>query len=84
MITVPTKFNTAQRQAVKEAAVLADLNVLRIIDEPTAAAIAHGLDKKGKEKNVLIFDLGGGTISVSLLILEEGVFELLVYMAFTD
>eukprot|EP01038_Epipyxis_sp_PR26KG_P007505 gene7505-10224_t len=70
-----TYFNDAQRQATKDAGVIAGLNVMRIINEPTAAAIAYGLDKKGKEKNVLIFDLGGGTFDVSLLTIEEGIFE---------
>jgi len=75
VITVPAYFNDAQRQATKDAGVISGLNVLRIINEPTAAAIAYGLDKKGKEKNVLIFDLGGGTFDVSLLTIEEGIFE---------
>jgi L1 cell adhesion molecule like protein len=75
VITVPAYFNDAQRQATKDAGVIAGLNVMRIINEPTAAAIAYGLDKKGKEKNVLIFDLGGGTFDVSLLTMEEGIFE---------
>ncbi|KAH8056000.1 ATP binding protein [Aureococcus anophagefferens] len=66
-------FNT--RQATKDAGSIAGLNVLRIINEPTAAAIAYGLDKKGDERNVLIFDLGGGTFDVSLLTIEEGIFE---------
>ena len=75
VITVPAYFNDSQRQAAKDAGTIAGLNVLRIINEPTAAAIAYGLDKKGKEKNVLIFDLGGGTFDVSLLTIEEGIFE---------
>jgi len=75
VITVPAYFNDSQRQATKDAGVIAGLNVLRIINEPTAAAIAYGLDKKGSEKNVLIFDLGGGTFDVSLLTIEEGIFE---------
>jgi len=75
VITVPAYFNDAQRQATKDAGTIAGINVLRIINEPTAAAIAYGLDKKGKEKNVLIFDLGGGTFDVSLLSIEEGIFE---------
>jgi heat shock 70kDa protein 1/2/6/8 len=79
VITVPAYFNDAQRQATKDAGAIAGLNVLRIINEPTAAAIAYGLDKKSqaskKETNVLIFDLGGGTFDVSLLALEEGIFE---------
>ena len=75
VITVPAYFNDAQRQATKDAGTISGLNVLRIINEPTAAAIAYGLDKKGEEKNVLIFDLGGGTFDVSLLTIEEGIFE---------
>ena len=77
VITVPAYFNDSQRQATKDAGLIAGLNVLRIINEPTAAAIAYGLDKKGQtgEKNVLIFDLGGGTFDVSLLTIEEGIFE---------
>merc|ERR1711861_1410 len=75
VITVPAYFNDSQRQATKDAGVIAGVNVLRIINEPTAAAIAYGLDKKGAEKNVLIFDLGGGTFDVSLLTIEEGIFE---------
>ena len=76
VITVPAYFNDSQRQATKDAGLIAGLNVLRIINEPTAAAIAYGLDKKTTgEKNVLIFDLGGGTFDVSLLTIEEGIFE---------
>merc|ERR1711871_1343438 len=75
VITVPAYFNDSQRQATKDAGAIAGLNVMRIINEPTAAAIAYGLDKKGDEKNVLIFDLGGGTFDVSLLTIEEGIFE---------
>jgi L1 cell adhesion molecule like protein len=76
VITVPAYFNDSQRQATKDAGLIAGLNVLRIINEPTAAAIAYGLDKKGEgERNVLIFDLGGGTFDVSLLTIEEGIFE---------
>jgi L1 cell adhesion molecule like protein len=75
VITVPAYFNDSQRQATKDAGVISGLNVMRIINEPTAAAIAYGLDQKGKEKNVLIFDLGGGTFDVSLLTIEEGIFE---------
>ncbi|KAL8110232.1 hypothetical protein AgCh_026084 [Apium graveolens] len=70
-------FNDAQRQATKDAGVLAGLNVARIINEPTAAAIAYGLDKKGGEKNILVFDLGGGTFDVSILTIDNGVFEVL-------
>jgi len=76
VVTVPAYFNDSQRQATKDAGLIAGLNVLRIINEPTAAAIAYGLDKKTQgEKNVLIFDLGGGTFDVSLLTIEEGIFE---------
>jgi heat shock protein 1/8 len=75
VITVPAYFNDAQRQATRDAGSIAGLNVLRIINEPTAAAIAYGLEKKGTETNVLIFDLGGGTFDVSLLTIDEGVFE---------
>merc|ERR1712184_133465 len=77
VITVPAYFNDSQRQATKDAGVISGLNVLRIINEPTAAAIAYGLDKKkrGKETNVLIFDLGGGTFDVSILTLDDGIFE---------
>merc|ERR1712065_135277 len=74
-ITWAAYFNDSQRQATKDAGTISGLNVLRIINEPTAAAIAYGLDKKGAEKNVLIFDLGGGTFDVSLLTIEEGIFE---------
>jgi len=75
VITVPAYFNDSQRQATKDAGAISGLNVMRIINEPTAAAIAYGLDKKGDERNVLIFDLGGGTFDVSLLTIEEGIFE---------
>ena len=75
VITVPAYFNDSQRQATKDAGAIAGLNVLRIINEPTAAAIAYGLDKKGGEKTVLIFDLGGGTFDVSLLSIDDGIFE---------
>lgn len=76
VITVPAYFNDSQRQATKDAGTIAGLNVLRIINEPTAAAIAYGLDKKGQgEMNVLIFDMGGGTFDVSLLTIEDGIFE---------
>ena len=76
VITVPAYFNDSQRQATKDAGTICGLNVLRIINEPTAAAIAYGLDKKGQgERNVLIFDLGGGTFDVSILTIEDGIFE---------
>lgn len=77
VVTVPAYFNDAQRQATKDAGVIAGLNVVRIINEPTAAAIAYGLDKKGKEQNILVFDLGGGTFDVSILTIDNGVFEVL-------
>ncbi|KAF9410231.1 hypothetical protein HW555_010625 [Spodoptera exigua] len=75
VVTVPAYFNDAQRQATKDAGAIAGLQVMRIINEPTAAAIAYGLDKKEGEKNVLVFDLGGGTFDVSLLTIDNGVFE---------
>ena len=75
VITVPAYFNDSQRQATKDAGTIAGMNVMRIINEPTAAAIAYGLDQKGGEKNILIFDLGGGTFDVSLLSIEDGIFE---------
>jgi heat shock 70kDa protein 1/2/6/8 len=78
VITVPAYFNDAQRQATKDAGAIAGLNVLRIINEPTAAALAYGLDKTStskKEMNILIFDCGGGTNDLSVLSIEEGVFE---------
>ncbi|XP_064395096.1 endoplasmic reticulum chaperone BiP-like [Halichondria panicea] len=75
VVTVPAYFNDAQRQATKDAGVIAGLNVMRIINEPTAAAIAYGMDKKDGEKNILVFDLGGGTFDVSLLTIDNGVFE---------
>merc|ERR1711967_137118 len=76
VVTVPAYFNDAQRQATKDAGTIAGLNVLRIINEPTAAAIAYGLDRQSdQERNILIFDLGGGTFDVSLLAIESGIFE---------
>jgi molecular chaperone DnaK len=75
VITVPAYFNDAQRQATKEAGQIAGLNVLRIVNEPTAAALAYGLDKGEKEQTILVFDLGGGTFDVSLLEIGEGVIE---------
>lgn len=76
VITVPAYFNDSQRQATKDAGAIAGLNVLRIINEPTAAALAYGLDKQNKgEQNILIFDCGGGTHDLSVLTLDEGVFE---------
>lgn len=77
VVTVPAYFNDAQRQATKDAGTIAGLNVLRIINEPTAAAIAYGLDKKARERNIMVYDLGGGTFDVSILTIDEGVFEVL-------
>lgn len=77
VVTVPAYFNDAQRQATKDAGTIAGLQVLRIINEPTAAAIAYGLDKKGGESQIIVYDLGGGTFDVSLLSIEDGVFEVL-------
>jgi heat shock protein 1/8 len=76
VITVPAYFNDSQRQATKDAGMIAGLNVMRIINEPTAAAIAYGLEKKTSgERNILIYDLGGGTFDVSLLTIDDGIFE---------
>src|SRR5581483_2081879 len=75
VITVPAYFDDAQRTATKEAGQIAGLEVLRIINEPTAAALAYGLDKEGAEQTILVFDLGGGTFDVSVLEIGEGVFE---------
>ena len=75
VITVPAYFNDAQRQATKEAGEIAGLNVRRIVNEPTAAALAYGLDKAGKEEKIAVFDLGGGTFDISILDLGDGVFE---------
>jgi len=77
VVTVPAYFSDAQRQATKDAGTIAGLNILRVINEPTAAAIAYGLDKTGGEKNILVYDLGGGTFDVSLLSIDDGVFEVL-------
>ena len=77
VVTVPAYFNDSQRQATKDAAAIAGLNVLRIINEPTAASLAYGLDKKNVNQNVLIFDCGGGTFDLSILNIDEGVFEVL-------
>lgn len=77
VITVPAYFNDSQRQATKDAGKIAGLNVQRIVNEPTAAALAYGLDKKDKDQKVLVFDLGGGTFDVSLLDLADGVVEVL-------
>src|SRR5947209_19799112 len=75
VITVPAYFNDAERTATKEAGQIAGLEVLRIINEPTAAALAYGLDKEGADQTILVFDLGGGTFDVSVLEIGEGVFE---------
>ena len=77
VITVPAYFNDAQRQATKDAGKIAGLNVKRIVNEPTAAALAYGLDKQGADQRILVFDLGGGTFDVSILDLADGVFEVL-------
>ncbi|KAJ3165521.1 ATPase with role in protein import into the ER [Geranomyces variabilis] len=77
VITVPAYFNDAQRQATKDAGAIAGLTVERIVNEPTAAAIAYGLDEKGGEQNILVYDLGGGTFDVSLLTIDDGIFEVL-------
>ena len=75
VVTVPAYFNNAQREATKDAGKIAGLNVLRIVNEPTAAALAYGLDKEGSDQTILVFDLGGGTFDVSVLELGDGVFE---------
>src|SRR6202167_3181663 len=75
VVTVPAYFDTAQRAGTKEAGQIAGLEVLRIINEPTAAALAYGLDKEGADQTVLVFDLGGGTFDVSVLEIGDGVFE---------
>ena len=76
IVTVPAYFNDAQRQATKDAGIIAGLNVVRVLNEPTAAAIAYGLDKQA-EQNILVFDLGGGTFDVSILTIDDGVFEVI-------
>ena len=75
VITVPAYFNDNQRQATKDAGTIAGLNVLRVVNEPTAAAIAYGLDRTGEERQIVVYDLGGGTFDVSLLTIDNGVFE---------
>ena len=77
VITVPAYFNDAQRQATKDAGKIAGLNVKRIINEPTAAALSYGIDKTDKEQTVLVYDLGGGTFDVSILSLADGTFEVI-------
>jgi heat shock protein 5 len=76
IVTVPAYFDNSQRQSTKDAGIIAGLNVVRVLNEPTAAAIAYGLDEKA-EKNILVFDLGGGTFDVSILIIDQGVFEVI-------
>ena len=77
VITVPAYFNDAERQATKDAGKIAGLEVLRIINEPTAAALAYGLEKADKEEKILVYDLGGGTFDVSILEMSGGTFEVL-------
>lgn len=77
VITVPAYFNDSQRQSTKDAGKIAGLNVRRIINEPTAAALAYGFDKKGKDQKIVVYDLGGGTFDVSILEIGDGVFEVL-------
>ena len=77
VVTVPAYFNDGQKQATRDAGVISGLNVLRIVNEPTAAAIAYGLDKTGDERQIIVYDLGGGTFDVSLLSIDKGVFEVL-------
>ena len=77
VITVPAYFNDSQRQATKDAGKIAGLKVERIVNEPTAAALAYGLDKQDKDEKILVFDLGGGTFDVSILELGDGVFQVL-------
>ena len=77
VVTVPAYFSDAQRQATKDAGHIAGLNVLRVINEPTAAAMAYGIDKKDQDQNILVFDLGGGTFDVSILNIADGIFEVL-------
>lgn len=75
VVTVPAYFNDNQRQATKDAGTIAGLNVVRVVNEPTAAAIAYGLDRVGEERQIIVYDLGGGTFDVSLLTIDSGVFE---------
>ena len=77
VVTVPAYFNDAQRAATKDAGTIAGLNVMRVVNEPTAAALAYGLDKNDKERHIVVYDLGGGTFDVSALTVEDGVFEVL-------
>lgn len=75
IVTVPAYFNDRQRQATKDAGTIAGLNVIRVVNEPTAAAIAYGLDRFDGERQIIVYDLGGGTFDVSLLTIDDGVFE---------
>jgi molecular chaperone DnaK len=75
MVTVPAYFDDSQRQATRDAGRIAGLEVLRILNEPTAAALAYGLDREGKSENIAVYDLGGGTFDISILELSDGVFE---------
>ena len=75
VVTVPAYFNDAQRQATKDAGRIAGLDVKRIVNEPTAASLAYGIDKQGKDETIAVFDLGGGTFDISILELGKGVFE---------
>ena len=77
VITVPAYFNDSQRQATKDAGKIAGLEVLRIINEPTAAALAYGMDKEDQDQKIMVYDLGGGTFDVSILDIGDGVFEVL-------
>lgn len=77
VITVPAYFSDSQRQATKDAGKIAGLNVLRIINEPTAAALAYGMDKEDTDQKIMVYDLGGGTFDVSILDIGDGVFEVL-------
>ena len=77
VVTVPAYFNDSQRQATKEAGEISGLKVQRIINEPTAAALAYGMDKGGKDKKIAVYDLGGGTFDISILELGDGVFDVL-------
>src|ERR1700761_2873974 len=77
VVTVPAYSTDAQRAATKDAGTIAGLNVLRVVNEPTAAALAYGLDKTDKERQIVVYDLGGGTFDVSVLTVDQGVFEVL-------
>ncbi len=77
VVTVPAYFNDAQKTATKDAGKIAGLNVMRLVNEPTAAALAYGLNDKSGERNIIVYDLGGGTFDVSLLTVDDGIFEVL-------